>query len=64
MGMAKAFGLTGRASEAVALYGRAIYILENERGTENEELAVPLSVLGNLLITEGKATDAVSCFKR
>ncbi|URD90726.1 TPR [Musa troglodytarum] len=64
MGMAKALGFTGRVSEAVTLYHRAIDILENARGTENEDLVIPLSALGNLFISEGKATNAEDCFKR
>ncbi|WOL12434.1 hypothetical protein Cni_G21201 [Canna indica] len=63
MGMAKALGFTGRASEAITLYYQAIDILE-KRGTENEELVIPLSALGNLFISERKATDAEICFKR
>ncbi|WOL13524.1 hypothetical protein Cni_G22294 [Canna indica] len=63
MGMAKVLGFTGRASEAITLYYRAIDILE-ERGTENEELVIPLSALGNLFIGERKATNAEICFKR
>ncbi|WOL20004.1 hypothetical protein Cni_G28806 [Canna indica] len=57
MGMTKALGFTGRASEAITLYCRAIDILE-KRGTENKELVIPLSALGNLFINERKATDA------
>ncbi|WOL10991.1 hypothetical protein Cni_G19752 [Canna indica] len=49
MGMAKALGFTGRASEPMTLYYRAIDILE-KRGTENEELVIPLSALDNLFI--------------
>ncbi|KAK6926032.1 hypothetical protein RJ641_007751 [Dillenia turbinata] len=60
MGTAKALGYLGRATEA----HRAISILEVSRGFDCKDLTVPLFSLGNLLIKEGQAEDAESCFSR
>lgn len=62
--MAKVLGSIGRATKAVDNYHRAITILESSRGPESEDLVVPLFGLGNLLIKEGRATDAESPFIR
>lgn len=64
LGMAKVLGSMGRASEAMETYQRVITLLESSRGGENEELAVPLLALGNLLMKEGRAPDAESPFDR
>lgn len=63
MGIAKVLGSSGRASEAIETYHRVIDILESNR-REGEELIVPLSSLGNLLLKEGKASDAECTFNR
>ncbi|XP_073032745.1 uncharacterized protein [Primulina eburnea] len=64
LGMARALGSDGRATEAIKTYERVIMVLESSRGEEGEELAVPLCALGNLLIKEGKASDAEYPFNR
>lgn len=64
MGIARVFGLTGRAAKAIEIYHRAISILEISRGNECEDLVVPLCALGNLLMKEGRITDAECSFKR
>lgn len=64
MGLAKALGSDGRATEAIKTYQRVISVLESSRGEEGEDLAVPLCALGNLLIKEGKASDAEYPFNR
>lgn len=61
--MAKVLGTSGRASEAIETYQRVIKILESSRG-DGEELIVPLCALGNLLIKEGKTSDAEYIFNR
>lgn len=62
--MGKVLGFIGRASKATDMYHRAITILESSCGAESEQLVVPLFALGNLLIKEGKATDAEKTFVR
>lgn len=62
--MAKVLGSIGRTTEAVEDYHRAITILESSRGAESEDLVVPLFGLADLLIKEGRATDAESPFIR
>lgn len=64
LGMGKVLGFIGRASKATDMYHRAIGILENSCGAESEQLVVPLFALGNLLIKEGKVTDAEETFVR
>ncbi|WOL00932.1 hypothetical protein Cni_G09645 [Canna indica] len=79
MHMGSMFTTLGKFEEAISLYSRGLKIIEREfaitlyyraidilekRGTENEELVIPLSALGNLFISERKATDAEICFKR
>lgn len=64
LGMAKALGSIGRATKAVETYNRAINILESSRDIESEDLVVPLFSLGNLLIKEGRASEAESPCKR
>lgn len=64
MGIARVFGLTGRAAKAIEIYHRAISILEISRGNACEDLVVPLCALGNLLMKEGRITDAECSFKR
>lgn len=46
------------------MYHRAITVLETNMGAENEQLVLPLFSLGNLLIKEGKTTDAENAFIR
>lgn len=62
--MAKVLGSIGRVTKAVEVYHRAISILESNRGTESTDLVVPLFSLGNLLIKEGRATEAERAFFR
>jgi hypothetical protein len=62
--MAKILGSIGKATKAIEVYQRVISILESSRGAESKDLVVPLSGLGNLLIKEGRATDAESLFNR
>lgn len=62
--MAKILGSIGKATTAIEVYQRVISILESSRGAESKDLVVPLSGLGNLLIKEGRATDAESLFNR
>lgn len=64
MGMAKVLRSIGRVTKAITIYHRAVDILEKNRGAKSEELVVPLFALGNLFISEGKATDAETCFSR
>lgn len=64
LGMANALGSTRRTTKAVEVYNRAIAIVEQDRGVESEELVVPLSGLGNLLVKEGKADLAENTFTR
>ncbi|KAJ0101006.1 hypothetical protein Patl1_05195 [Pistacia atlantica] len=64
LGTAKVLGSVGRATKAVEIYHRVITILETNRGAESEDLVLPLSGLGNLLIKEGKAVAAESAFIR
>lgn len=64
MGMAKVYSSIGRASKAVETYNWVVNILEKSRGTESEDVMVPLLGLGNLYIKEGKASDAENCFNR
>lgn len=62
--MAKVLSSTGKTTKAVDIYHRVIHILELSRGAESEDLVVPLFGLGNLLIKEGRATDAENSFIR
>lgn len=62
--MTKVLSSTGRTTKAVDIYHRVIKILELSRGTESEDFVVPLVGLGNLLIKEGRATDAENAFVR
>lgn len=64
LGMAKSLGSSGKATEAIEFYNRAITILESSRGVESEDLIVPLFGLGNILIQEGKAMEAETPFLR
>lgn len=64
MGIAKVLRSIGRSTKAIAVYQRAVDILEKKRGMGSEELVVPLSGLGNLLLSEGKAVEAENCFSR
>lgn len=64
LGLAKVQGSVGRATKAVAIYHRVITILETNGGAESEDLVLPLSGLGNILIKEGKALDAERAFSR
>lgn len=54
-GMAKVLGSIGRVTKAVEVYHRSLTILETSRGSESEDLVIPLS---RLLIKEGRAADA------
>lgn len=64
LGKAKVLKSTGRATEAIEIYHQTVNILEKSRGTESEELVVPLFALGDLLINEGMVLDAEYSFKR
>lgn len=64
MGMAKVQGTSGRAPEAINTYQRVIEILESIGGGETREMILPLCALGNLLIKEGRASDAEFTFSR
>lgn len=64
LGMAKVLGSIGKAAEAIDAYQRVITILELSKGTETEELVLPLSGLGNLLLNEGKIYEAEAHFNR
>lgn len=64
LGMAKALGSIGRATKAVESYHHSINILESCRGSENEDLIIPLFGLGNLLLKERKAMEAETPYLR
>lgn len=64
LGIAKAYGSTGKATKAIKFYHRAITVLESSRGTESEDLIAPLFSLCNLLLKEGKAKEAETSFLR
>jgi hypothetical protein len=56
--MAKSFASDGKATKAIGVYERTLTILERNRGSESEDLVVPLFSLGKLLLKEGKAAEA------
>lgn len=62
--MGKVLGSTGKAAEAIDAYKRVIMIWELSKGTESKELALPLFSLGNLLLKEGRASEAEDLFNR
>ena len=62
--MAKVLGAIGRSIKAVETYHRAIAILELNKGAESEDLVVALFGLGNILLKEGRTTDAEAHFVR
>lgn len=62
--MAKVLGSVGRATKAATFYNRAVTILELSKGRESEDLVMPLSGLGNLLLKQGKAKEAEVHFVR
>ena len=62
--MAKVLGAIGRSTKAVETYHRAIAILELNKGAESEDLVVALFGLGNILLKEGRTTDAETHFVR
>ena len=62
--MAKVLGAIGRSTKAVETYHRAIAILELNKGAESEDLVVALLGLGNILLKEGRTTDAETHFVR
>lgn len=64
LGMAKVLGAIGRSTKAVETYHRAIAILELNKGAESEDLVVALFGLGNILLKEGRTTDAETHFVR
>ena len=51
-------------TKATDIYNQAINVLETNIGAESEQLVLPLFALGNLLIKEGKTTDAENAFLR
>ncbi|KAG8381126.1 hypothetical protein BUALT_Bualt06G0090000 [Buddleja alternifolia] len=63
LGMAKVMGTSGRATGAIETYQRVLRILESSRG-ETEELIMPLFALGNLLIKEGRTSEAEYPFNK
>lgn len=64
LGLAKSFGSYGKATKAIGVYERTLTILERNRGSESEDLVVPLFSLGKLLLKEGKADEAEIPFTR
>ena len=64
LGMAKVLGAIGRSTKAVETYHRAISILELNKGAESEDLVVALLGLGNILLKEGRMTNAETHFVR
>lgn len=62
--MAKSLGSSGKATRAIEFYNLAISLLESSRGIENKDLIMPLLGLGNMLLQEGKATEAENPFLR
>ena len=56
--MAKVLGAIHRSIKAVEIYHLAIAILELNKGAESEDLVVALFGLGNILLKEGRTTDA------
>ncbi|KAL6541491.1 hypothetical protein OROGR_010977 [Orobanche gracilis] len=63
LGTAKVLSTSGKATEAIKMYHQVIKILESIRG-EDKKLIVPLCALGNLLVREGKNSDAERTFSR
>lgn len=64
LAMAKVLGSNGKTKKAIETYHRVVKILESSRGEESEELVVPLFGMGNLLLKEGRVTDAENAFNR
>ncbi|KAL8049427.1 hypothetical protein ABFX02_06G020100 [Erythranthe guttata] len=64
MGMAKVQGTSRKSREAIKTYQRVVEILESSRGGETEDMIAPLCSLGNLLIKEGRNSDAEYTFNR
>lgn len=64
LGKAKVLKSTGRVTEAIDTYHQTVNILEKNRGTESEELVIPLFALGDLQIDEGMVLEAEYSFKR
>lgn len=64
LGLAKSFASDGKATKAIGVYERTVTILERNRGSESEDLVVPLFSLGKLLLKEGKAAEAEIPFTR
>lgn len=64
LGMAKVLSSIGRTTKAVDLYHRAITLLESSRGTESEDLVIPLFGLASLLLKQGKPIEAETSFLR
>lgn len=64
LGLAKSFGSYGKATKAIGVYQRTVTILEQNRGSESEDLVVPLFSLGKLLLKEGKADEVEIPFTR
>ncbi|KAG2310452.1 hypothetical protein Bca52824_022009 [Brassica carinata] len=60
----KSYGSYGKANKAISVYERTVTILERSRGSESEDLVVPLFSLGKLLLKEGKADEAEAPFTR
>ena len=62
--MAEACLLLGRPSEAARLYRQAIVILEKILGTDHPELAVALSNLASVYLTQKRYLEAEALFQR
>ncbi|EPS74006.1 hypothetical protein M569_00751 [Genlisea aurea] len=62
--MAQALAFSRRVSEAIETYKRVIKILEVNSNGEGEEVIMPLCEMGNLLLKEGKTSEAEFAFSR
>ena len=64
MGLAKVLSLTKRVPEALENYHNVVRIFEAAHGVESADVVLPLSCIGNLLISEGKPDEAENYFTR